>query len=271
MWTSPIVDVFTFAVTLKELVDIQEKEVEFAVVGTGEYALHPSYRALKVTANQWVQMTYDQQQASLRKIHGWNVQNVSPTRVSSVTAAVSEVPNPVLKEILDAGVDWIPRDTLALIAAKATKLETEGNTVSLPCVGSIDTVVVPSKSDPKKPHIVNIHPNGKGEWDNCHAYKFSFLCAHVIVACLKKSRLADFLRWLVTSKRKSGGVNYSEAISFGMPKGRGRKGEAPPRKRNKRKSGQPSVTVQRIQTSAQEDMPQGRPDVPAQFQQSTPP
>jgi hypothetical protein len=45
----------------------------------------------------------------------------------------------------------------------------------------------------------------------------------------------DFLRWLVTSKRKTGGVNYSEAISFGMPKGRGRKGEAAPRKRNNRK------------------------------------
>ena len=76
---------------------------------------------------------------------------------------------------------------------------------------------------------------------------------------------------LVTSKRKSGDVNYSEAISFGMPKGRGRKGEAPPRKRNKRKSGQPSVTVQRIQARAQEDMPQGRADIPPQFQQPTPP
>jgi hypothetical protein len=57
---------------------------------------------------------------------------------------------------------------------------------------------VPSKSDPKKPHIVNIHPNWKCECDNCHAYKSSFICAHVIAACVKKSRLMDFLRWLVT-------------------------------------------------------------------------
>ena len=53
-------------------------------------------------------------------------------------------------------------------------------------------------------------------------------CAHVLVACLKMSRLKDFLNWFVTAKRKSGGVNYTRAVSFGMPVGRGRKGEAPP-------------------------------------------
>ncbi len=56
-------------VMLKELVDIQEKEVELAVVGKGEYTLHPAYEGMRVTASKWVKMTYDQQQAALRKIH----------------------------------------------------------------------------------------------------------------------------------------------------------------------------------------------------------
>ncbi len=220
------VDVYSFAVMLKELVDIQEKEVELAVVGKGKYTLHPAYEGMRVTASQWVKMTYDQQQAALRKIHSCTVEDISRTDVSTVTAAVSDVNNPILKAILKAGVDWIPPDSLAMTADKAAKLDNDGTTVSLPSVSTIDTFIVPSKSDPKKPHVVNLFPNGKCECDNCPAYKASFICAHVIVACLKKSRLVDFLRWLVTSKRKTGGVNYSEAVSFGMPKGRGRKGEA---------------------------------------------
>ena len=221
---------------------------QLAVVDRGEYTLHPAFERLRVAASQWAQMSYDQQQTALSKIHSCSVEDVSRTDVSTITAAVSEVSNPILKAILDAGVDWIPRDSLALTADKAAKLGNDGATVALPSVGTIDTFIVPSKSDPKKPHIVNIHPNGKCECDNCHAYKSSFICAHVIAACVKKSRLMDFLRWLVTSKRKTGGVNYSEAISFGMPKGRGRKGEAAPRKRNNRKVTKQSVTVQRVPT-----------------------
>lgn len=240
-----LVDVFTFSVKLKELVDMQEKEVELAVVNKGEYVLHPAYRELHVTASQWAQMTYDQQQAAVKKVHLCNVEDVSRTEVTSVAEAVSEVTNPILKVILDSGVDWIPRDTLMFLAEKAAKLESERTVVELPSTGTTETVVVPSKSNPKKPHVVNIYPNGKCECDNCHAYASSFICAHVIAASLKKSKFAHFLRWLVTSKRKTGGVNYSEAISFGMPKGRGRKGEEPPRKRKRKPTN--AKVVQRVQ------------------------
>ena len=39
------------------------------------------------------------------------------------------------------------------------------------------------------------------------------------------------MKWLVATKRKTGGLNYSKAITFGMPAGRGRKGERQPRSR----------------------------------------
>ena len=91
----------------------------------------------------------------------------------------------------------------------------------------------------------------------------------MIAACVvKKSRLMDFLRWLVTSKRKTDGVNYSEAISFGMPKGRGRKGEAAPRKRNNHKVTKQSVTVQRVPT---ENTQQVQPTSPTSPSTQVPP
>ena len=55
---------------------------------------------------------------------------------------------------------------------------------------------------------------------------------HTLAACLAINRLKDFLRWLVSTKRNSGGINLSAAVAYGMPKGRGRKGERAPRKRS---------------------------------------
>lgn len=44
---------------------------------------------------------------------------------------------------------------MALITYKAAKLDAEESLVSVPSFGTFDTVVVPSKFNPKKPHIVN--------------------------------------------------------------------------------------------------------------------
>ena len=40
-----------------------------------------------------------------------------------------------------------------------------------------------------------------------------------------------YIKWLVANKRKTSRLNYSNAITFGMPAGRGRKGERQPRSR----------------------------------------
>ena len=68
------------------------------------------------------------------------------------------------------------------------------------------------------------------------------------VPVLKRGTLEAYLKWLVTNKRKSGGLNYSKAITFGMPAGRGRKGERPPKSRRGRQSA--SLVVQRNPSSS---------------------
>ncbi|CAB4007303.1 Hypothetical predicted protein, partial [Paramuricea clavata] len=240
------VDVFSFSVALKELIDMQKKEIELSVVGKGEYIIRPPYKNLQVTPTQWVQMTQKQQQQALTKIHTASVEDVSVTSESCLTTAVSNETDPILHKFLEAGVDWLPRDVLTLKTKKAAEIHAAGTVVALPSTDATSTVVVPSKTNPKQPHIVNMFPNGKCECDkNCPGYTAESVCAHVIAACLKMSRLSDFLRWFVSTKKKTGGVNYSKAVSFGMPKGRGRKGEAPPRKRKKE-----SVTTVSVERNA---------------------
>ena len=68
-----------------------------AVLDKGEYTIHPAYEKIKISANQWTKMTYDQQQAALQKIHTCSVEDGSRTKVSTLMAAVSAAQNPILK------------------------------------------------------------------------------------------------------------------------------------------------------------------------------
>ena len=165
-------------------------------------------------------MTSKQQKQALQ-IRTTDVNDTSTTSELQVTRAVSEKICPILGEIREAGVDWLPQDVLAQKTRKAGEIHDAGTAVELPSDGTITTVIVPSRSNPQQPHIVN----GKCECDtSCPGFSVEEICAHVLVACLKMSRLKDFLNWFVTAKRKTGGVNYTRAVSFGMPVGRGRKG-----------------------------------------------
>ncbi len=63
------------------------------------------------------------------------------------------------------------------------------------------TVIVPSRRNPQQPHIVNVYPNGKCECDkSCPGFSVENICAHLLVARLKMSRLKDFLHCFVTTK-----------------------------------------------------------------------
>ena len=207
-----------------------------------------------MTPAQWVRMTSKQQKHTLQKIHTTNVNDTSTTSELQVTRAVSEEISPILGEILEAGVDWLPQDLLAQKIRKAGVIHDAGTAIELSSDGTITTVIVPSRSNPQQPHIVNIYPNRKCECDkSCPGFSVEEICTHVLVACLKMSRLKDLINWFVTAKRKTGGVNYTRAVSFGMPVGRGRKGEAPPRKRKKRYP--PATQVQRNETPPKNTRP----------------
>ena len=85
----------------------------------------------------------------------------------------------------------------------------------------------------KKPHVVIVYANGKCECQDCLGYSSAFVCAHTVASSVKVGRLDAFLKWLVTTKRKTGGINYSKAITHGMLAGGGKKPNQAPRKRSK--------------------------------------
>ena len=138
--------------------------------------------------------------------------------------------HPLIETFSKAGIDWIPHDVLVHILRKASTLESK---VYVLPEAELQTAIVPSASSPKKPHVVLLLANGKCKCQDCAGYSSAFVCAHTIATCVKLNRLEAFLKWLVTTKRKTGGINYSKGFSHGKPTGRGRKPNKAPRRKSK--------------------------------------
>ena len=209
----------------------QEQELELAVLDKGEYQLRPEFLHLVVTGDKWAKMTNDQGKEALSRVHHIGLQEDSPISVASVNEKLVEGESAVFQKILSAGVNWITLDVLKLIVHKGEALLKEGKVTELPAASAYDTFIIPSESKPTKPHIIVVYPNGKVQCQDCQGYSASYLCAHAVAASLKRGTLEAYLKWLVANKRKTGGLNYSKAITFGMPAGRGRKGGRQPRGR----------------------------------------
>ena len=237
------VDEYTLVKSLEKLVKSQEQELELAVLDKGEYQLGPEFRHLVVTGDEWAQMRNDQRKLASSRVHQTGLEEASPNSIATIKTKLVEGESAVFQQILSAGVDLITPDVLKLIAHKGEELMKEEKVTELPAASAYATFVIPSKSKPTKPHIVVEYANGKLECQDCQGYSASYLCAHAVAVTLKRGTLEVYLKWLVANKRKTGGLNYSKAITFGMPAGRGRKGGRPPRSRRGRQT--TSVVVPR--------------------------
>ena len=236
-------DEYTLVKSIEKLVNNQEQDRELAVLDKGEYQLRPEFRHLLVAGDKWTNMTNDQRKAALLRVHHIGLEDSSPNSVATINTKLVEGESAVFQQILSAGVDWITPGVLKFIAHKAEGLISEGKITELPAASAHATLIIPSRSKPTKPHIIVEYANGKVECQDCQGYSESCLCAHALAALFKRGTLEAYLKWLVANKRKIGGLNYSKAITFGMPAGRGRKGERPPRSRRGKQSA--SVVVPR--------------------------
>ena len=65
--------------------------------------------------------------------------------------------------------------------------------------------------------MVNLFANGKDDCAKCPGFAAFSIYAHTLAACLAIDRLKDFLRWLVSTKRNSGGI-YPRQLLTACPK-----------------------------------------------------
>ena len=226
------IDEFSFCTSLAKLINNQNQEIELAIIGKGEFKFREEFRFLEVPPERWVKMREDQRRNALEQAHSVPVDHCSRSSREILTSFVRSGTSPVVNDRIDAGVDWIARDLLSSMVTKAQSLVDEDGQVIAQASG---TYIVASQSNVRMPHVVNVFPNGMTKCDsNCPAYASQKICKHTLAVNIKEKTMAEYVRWFVSSQRRSDGVNLSKAITFGMPQGRGKKGNRAPRKKSRR-------------------------------------
>ena len=99
-------------------------------------------------------------------------------------------------------------------------------------------LTIPSKSKLTRLHIIVVYPNRNTECQDCQGYSTSYLCAHAVAASFKRGSLETYVKWLVANKRKTGVLNYSRAITFGLPAGKRQEGRTTAKKKTWQRNNQ---------------------------------
>lgn len=132
--------------------------------------------------------------------------------------------------------------------------------IEAPTLNTSDSIcfVVASRSA-QHPRIIVQGQSGKYSCEtSCPMWQSSKICSHCVAAAQFSGNLEAFIRWYRKSKSLP---NFDKLSKVNMPKGSGRKGEKPPRKRKKTKAAPLTLVEQDVPLISEESEP--LPDQPA--------
>ena len=224
---------------LKAICDRQVEEIHKAVIGRGEWRFETMHKNLEVAEDVWFQMTDDHRKKHLRKVMTATCTSAcTPQTPCSSTlkmnyacpASIEDVESTSLDvSIQECGIQTLAQGTLQAIWKKAESLvNTSGHVLPVPW-NQKAYFVKSATSD--KPHVVKVHPKVTQQYccdENCPMFKGFSICSHTVAAAHKTGDLHSFVNWYNNEKCEP---NLTKIANEGMPKGVGRKGGVPKRKR----------------------------------------
>ena len=113
------VDDFSFCGALNMFVNMQKQEIELAIVGKGgRYKIRDKFQHLNVPPEKWNKMNEKQKRLQWKR---FILSHIRRSNVSVLNKSVNDGENPICTEMVDAGVDWIPRTILDALVEKAVQ------------------------------------------------------------------------------------------------------------------------------------------------------
>lgn len=204
---------------------------EISVIDRGAYRYRDSYQHLRVDQLKWIRMTTKQREFHLHKVSTTALVGPLHDIDQSVHASAVYDYSPLSITPEQAKIENVPLETVRGIWSKARDLlKSPGAVVNGPRLSSTDprTVVVASKSS-TKPRVIGHKSQGVLSCETlCPNWAALRICSHSVAAAHFCSELEHFL---VTYRKKNCSPNLTRLSKIGMPKGSGKKGDKPPRKR----------------------------------------
>ena len=215
---------------IKELVFEQLEELDNALLNRGKFSVKSSFQDLVVGESSWHNMSEQQRLAHIERFHNTTPINQCDSSEAIRSSSLSNsINSPTLSELsispsFATKCTSVSDDVILGIWTKAAKLvATKGAIAEAPgCSSLARNVISKSKSGF---HTVKPGKNNRFVCD-CPHYLSIKICTHSVATAEVNNLLPQFLKTVKPVR-----PNITKLVTGNMPKGRGRKGTKPPRKR----------------------------------------
>ena len=211
-------DVVQFTENVREIKDIQARNVERAIIGEGPYRLCAEYSDLGVDPEVWFyNMTASERQSHLEKFATMTIRQKKDPADTPSGAHCNFPQGSLTISFEDSGLSPIVHQSSW---QKAIQLVSKPDSMS-PAPGSHrnKAVFVESQSaGVERPNLVLLKTDGSATCE-CQKFKETKLCSHIIAVAEKDGSLATVLAWYNSSEF----VNLTQTAARGAPKKSGKK------------------------------------------------
>ena len=192
-----------FVDKMKGLMEEQRREIERAVIGSGEYRLRKEYHHLTVEPSKWFKMTTEQRRRKLDQFMKADLRiHLSPSEISNCPLDSLSLPPQVATAMWRKAED-LARDEMAIVQAP----------------GDSNAWMVRSTSS-KRPHYVRVLKNSYVCDDQCVSYKSMKICSHSVAIAIKLQCVDNLLKSYRTMKCTP---NFTALAEAGKPATAGKK------------------------------------------------
>ena len=193
-----------------------------------------------VAPQQWVKMKPEQRKQLVKQFDSMKLKCITVASTLPVSQTMQSTILSVSQEgqaskhlsisAVGSNISTLPKATLEAMWDKAEDyLQSSVDVVAAP--GSNPKAKMVTSRSGSSPHFVQVTSAGQYTCDKtCLQWVSSHICAHTLVAAELNGELHLFLQWY---KKNNPQPNITQLAMAGLPKGRGRKGGIPKRKRSR--------------------------------------
>ena len=245
-----------FVETMEDLIRSQEAQMQEAIVGIGEWRLASSAKKFGATQSVWFSMTQKRRREHIRcfedanlddlTVRGnheemnsdsdWLLDEIDDDRnarnsgqLQSPNIPFGRMNHIVQIQPADSGIETIPQTILESIWKKPEELLQHVNAISFAPRTNNRARMVLSKSDESPRYVTTKEPFNGQFTCNCANWNRYKLGSYTVAVASLNEELPQFLEWHETHFTAP---NVTRIVMDKQPKGAGRKGRIPKRKRS---------------------------------------
>ena len=209
---------------LKAITEQHDEELKRAVIDRGEWKFTTAFKHLKVPQANWFSQTSEFKEKHMKKVKSCMVTSTAECSTQSESDS-----SRLSISFENCGLATIAQSLQNIWKKAENWVKSKDHVLTAPWLSDNKARLVNSSFSPH-PHIVMTHKSNKNLYccdDKCAMFKGFSLCSHVVAVAECNGDLKSFLDAISSTCAP----NLTAIANQGLPRGAGRKGGVPKRKR----------------------------------------